>query len=213
MAIAFQEYSQSATLNIGVGGVSQQYSFEGTVNFDTSQWRVNSFAIVVGATQTWAAGPFEVVTLTTSADYAGQVASTILSWNATDYTEQHAGNAQRFIQYGVTGQKIKITANYKLPSVSLIVQGCTMNVQVIVSLESIVANPTSNPSPTLSNVTVTDNGTDPDPGLFDLFGLKIDPKWVLLGAGVLAAVLIVRPSAPATIISSGYREYRSRNRK
>lgn len=213
MAVAFQEYSQSATVNVGIGGQSQQYAFEGTVNFDSTQWRVNSFAIVVGATQTDLPFVNQVVYFTTTADYAGQAIQKQLSWNTTDYTEQHAGNAQKFITYGTSGQKIKIRCNYQLPSVAAAVNGCSFNVQVIVSVESIVANPTNTPPSTLGNVTVTDNGVDPDPGLFDFFGLKIDPKWVLLGGGILAAVLIIRPSAPATIISSGYRQYRSRNRR
>lgn len=212
MTVAFMEATRSGTLNISGTGTSQQFVFNGAINFNANEWRVNSFAVVVGATQTFQPNITDVVYLDATAAYAGSNAKGTLSWNTLDYNEQHSTNAQAFINYGISGQTLNVTLNYRIPAFALAVtNGCTFNAQIIVSLQSIVSNPSSTP-PATFDTTVTDNGTDPDGSLFDFFGLKIDPKWVLVGGAILAAVLIVRPSAPATIISSGYRAYRGRNR-
>jgi hypothetical protein len=208
MASSFTQGTYSNDLNVNIGGQASEFRYSYKIDFDTTQWHAVNFGLAVNANQTFAPSPLGTgtVNLITTGSYSGLIGSANLNWNSLDYTSTKANNFLKTMNAG-TGKQLDINLSYQVPQTVLTPAVCNFSVYATITFESSVSPPSSYPSSTLPTPTVTaDGGQEAPKWPWDKWTTQT--KLIVAGAGVLALVLIIRPSAPATIISSGVREYR-----
>ena len=210
----FVDVVYDGTITVYENSANNTFEARPKINFNTSQWRLENYGIVVDASQTFNPGinPY-APQLRVTGNYAGHAARVNIAWNVWDWGTSKSANTLQPLgsSGGTSGMDLVLTARYDTGVV--FTQGsysCTYRIIIQFMFVPLVANPTVTPQPPDPNI--TKDGNDPPPP-FQWPWEKWDTTTkILAGAfAVTALVLVVRPSAPATIISSGYRAYRRRN--
>jgi hypothetical protein len=191
--------TETGDLNISLGNAAAEYEYNYEVNFDNKSWKPKLIGFEIHASQNYVPLGGEVK-LKTTFSYAGKSMSNLITWGTFDFGDAKFADNIFSVSTTTSGQKIKVNLLYTVPQVAVLTAICQFSVELKIVFESVTSNPGPAPDPNLPPPEVTQDGSDPPDYSFDFFGLKIDPKWVLAGAGVLAAVLIARPSAPVTIL-------------
>ncbi len=198
---------QSANITIGVGGQTFEYAYEFPVLFDTNQWYVQDFIVTLNASQSYTPQVTGVVQGGISANYDGRTGTAGISWGLVDASQSKQVFANvTGLNYSVTNDKMKVRVSYKLPTVAISTQVMSFTATVSMGFNSKVAVPTDQPR--FGEKVVTQTG-QPEPFKWPWESWDLTTKLLVAGGAVTALVLIIRPSAPATIISSGIRQYRS----
>src|SRR5689334_20405406 len=117
MAVVLMEDSYSSNIVIDTGGQTFQASYEYKVDFDSTQWHVNGFSVRLVADQNYVPNVFGVVKGSFTADYAGRSVGGEVTWGVIDNAQTKSVFQQvTGINYGVSGQTIKIKVVYRLPT-------------------------------------------------------------------------------------------------
>lgn len=201
MVSASQTQIQTDDINISGLSSAGEYAYNFPVNFDTANWRVEAVRITTTAHQTYGQLGLAVpVKLRTDVNYSNGSTYNEIQWTGFEAGSTKTATSSFAKQTTQSGLIASIKLTYTLPAWAITLATCFFTVSTIVTLQSIVPSPPTLPPTSPPPPTVTASGNQDQSGGFDLFGLKIDPKWVLLGAGVLTAILLIRPSAPAQTI-------------
>lgn len=203
-------------MNINTGGQASEFRFDFPVNFPTNQWRVVNFGITINANQTFFPTPTSpgTVKLNASASFAGQSTSASLAWNSLDYSQaKSASSLKSGLYYGTSGSKFTVNLSYTVPQLVISPPAvCNFSFYCLITYASLPGiSVTQTPPSFIDNVNVINDGGQTPPNYLDWWNkLPITSKALIAGGAILALVLIVRPSAVPTIISTSVREVRRR---